>query len=398
MEGGMLPEWAEMEVGGSENFASKMSMGRGHALKLPAIDVSEVGAGGGSLVSVDRYGRLLVGPKSAGAVPGPVCYDQGGEQVTLTDALVILGYLNPRYLVGGEMLLNFEKASGAMLAQVAQPLAKDMAEAAHGIIQVAAVNMMAAVRSVSTNRGRDPRDFDLFAFGGTGPVLACDLARQLGIRRVIVPTNPGLFSAFGLLHSHIEYDYVQTFLGLAAKVVPQELEAAFQRIEDRARAALVADGYRADEIVVRRQADLQYTGQAYELKVPVTPGAPISEMVEAFEAAHERSYGHRSENGKVKLVSLRLLASVEDSEAQAAGAVEEKAANAKGTTDTPREREAYFGEEHGRSMTPILARADLSAQRRKGPLIVEEYDSTVVVPPGWTAGLDAHRSIVIEVE
>ncbi len=399
VEGGLVAKSSEMEVGGGENFASKMSMGRGHALKLPAIDVSEVGAGGGSLVSVDGYGRLLVGPKSAGAVPGPVCYDQGGEQITLTDALVVLGYLNPEYLVGGEMSLNFEKTARAMSEQVAQPLAKDLPEAAHGIVQVAAVNMMAAVRSVSTHRGRDPRDFDLFAFGGTGPVLASDLARQLGIRRVIVPTNPGLFSAFGLLHSSIEYDFVQTFLSPAAKVDPQELEAAYGRIEDRARADLVADGYRPEEIVVSRQADLQYAGQAYELKVPVTPGEPVSEMVEAFEAAHERSYGHRSENGQVKLVSLRIIASVETPpEAQTARPVEEKAANGTAVTGAPRQREAYFGEEHGSSPTPILARADLSARRRAGPVIVEEYDSTVVVPPGWAARLDPHRNVIIELE
>lgn len=398
VEDGLLTKSSEMEVGGGENFASKTAMGRGHALKLPAIDVSEVGAGGGSLVSVDRYRRLLVGPKSAGAVPGPVCYDLGGEQVTLTDALVILGYLNPRYLVGGEMLINFEKAARAMREQVAQPLAKDLPEAAHGIIQVATVNMMAAVRSVSTNRGRDPRDFDLFAFGGTGPVLASELAGQLGIRRVIVPTNPGLFSAFGLLHSNIEYDYVQTFLKLAAKVVPQELEAAFQRIEDRARTALVADGYRPEEIVARREADLQYAGQAYELKVPVTPGEPIGEMVEAFEAQHERSYGHRAENGRVNLVSLRLIASVEAPEGQTAWPVEEKSVDDRRATGAPKEREAYFGEEHGQLRTPVLARADLSAQRRKGPLIIEEYDSTVIVPPDWAARLDAHQNVVLEVE
>jgi N-methylhydantoinase A len=398
VEDGLLTKSSEMEVGGGENFASKTAMGRGHALKLPAIDVSEVGAGGGSLVSVDRYGRLLVGPKSAGAVPGPVCYDLGGEQVTLTDALVILGYLNPRYLVGGEMSLNFEKAERAMREQVAQPLAKELHEAAHGIIQVATVNMMAAVRSVSTNRGRDPRDFDLFAFGGTGPVLAAELAGQLGIRRVIVPTNPGLFSAFGLLHSNIEYDYVQTFLKLATEIVPEELEATFQRIEDRARTDLVADGYRPDEIVVRRQADLQYAGQAYELEVPVTPGEPVGEMVEAFETQHERSYGHRAENGKVKLVSLRIIASVESPEAQTAQPVDEKAPEDKRAPGAPTEREAYFGEEHGSSKTPVLARPDLSTQSRKGPLIIEEYDSTIVVPPDWKARLDAHRNVVLEVE
>jgi N-methylhydantoinase A len=331
-------------------------------------------------------------------VPGPVCYDLGGEQVTLTDALVLLGYLNPCYLVGGEMLINFEKATRAVREQVAQPLAKDLPEAAHGIIQVATVNMMAAVRSVSTNRGRDPRDFDLFAFGGTGPVLASELAGQLGIRRVIIPTNPGLFSAFGLLYSNIEYDYVQTFLKPAAKIVSQELEAAFQKIEDRAHTALVTDGYGPEEIVARRQVDLQYVGQAYELKVPVTSGQPISEIVEAFEAEHERNYGHRAENGQVKFVSLRVIASVETPEGQAAWPFGEKAIDNKRATGTPREREAYFGKKHGQLRTPVFARADMLVQRSKGPLIIEEYDSTIVVPPDWTARLDTHQNVILDLE
>jgi N-methylhydantoinase A len=398
VEEGEVAKSSEMEVGGGENFASKTAMGRGHALKLPAIDVSEVGAGGGSLVSVDRYGRLLVGPKSAGAVPGPVCYDLGGTQVTLTDALVVLGYLNPAYLVGGEMLISLGKASEAMCRQVAEPLGKGLVEAAHGIIQVATINMMAAVRSVSTNRGRDPRDFDLFAFGGTGPVLAADLARQLGMGRVVVPMHPGLFSAFGLLHSKNEYDYVQTFLRSAGKIDSTELEAAFQKIEDRACKTLTADGYCLNEIATRRQVDFQYVGQAYELKVLVKPGQPVSEMVEAFEVEHERNYGHRAANGEVKLVSLRVIASVETSSEQTAWAVTDPTANKIEESNLLLEREAYFGEEHGQLKTPVFVRAELSTNSRKGPLIIEEYDSTVIVPPDWSVRLDRQQNIVLECE
>lgn len=398
VENGVLTKSSEMEVGGGENYASKMAMGRGHALKLPAIDVSEVGAGGGSLVSVDKYGRLLVGPRSAGAVPGPVCYDIGGEQTTLTDALVILGYLNPQYLVGGEMSLNLGKATRAMEQQVAMPLNKRLHEAAHGILQVAAVNMMAAVRSVSTNRGRDPRDFELFAFGGTGPVLASELARQLGIKRIIVPTNPGLFSAFGLLHSNIEYDYVQTFLRRGMKISADELDEAYAMIEERARTALVTDGYRPDEIKLRRQADLQYAGQAFELKVAVIPGQAIADIIEAFEAQHERTYGHRAENGQVNLVSLRLIAEVADAESQAADAAAAPFGDSTAEGGQHRERDAYFGEHSGLLRTPVIARSDLSAQGRQGPLIVEEYDSTVVIPPDGTAHLDSYRNVVIDVE
>jgi len=392
---GAVTKSSEMEVGSGENFASKMSMGRGHALKLPAIDISEVGAGGGSLVSVDKYRRLLVGRRSAGAVPGPVCYGKGGEQTTLTDALVILGYLNPEYLVGGEMLLNLEKASQALKQQVAEPLGKSLEDAAHGIFEVAAVAMMAAVRSVSTNRGIDPRDFDFFAFGGTGPVVATELASQLGISRVIVPTNPGLFSAFGLLHSNIEYDYVQTFLRPGVVVTAQELEAVYRNIEERARAELADDGYAPNEIELHRLADLQYAGQAFELKVPVDPGETTDQIIEAFEVQHELAYGHRATTGQVNLVSLRLIASVANAGTHITAAQQGMRGEA---NIEARERKAFFGEQHGFHLTPVITRSDLAAQRRKGPLIVEEYDSTIVVPPGWWARLDGQQNVVIEAE
>jgi N-methylhydantoinase A len=392
---GAVTKSSEMEVGSGENFASKMSMGRGHALKLPAIDISEVGAGGGSLVSVDKYRRLLVGPRSAGAVPGPVCYGKGGEQTTLTDALVILGYLNPEYLVGGEMLLNLEKASQALKQQVAEPLGKSLEDAAHGIFEVAAVAMMAAVRSVSTNRGIDPRDFDFFAFGGTGPVVATELASQLGISRVIVPTNPGLFSAFGLLHSNIEYDYVQTFLRPGVVVTAQELEAVYRNIEERARAELADDGYAPNEIELHRLADLQYAGQAFELKVPVDPGETTDQIIEAFEVQHELAYGHRATTGQVNLVSLRLIASVANAGTHITAAQQGMRGEA---NIEARERKAFFGEQHGFHLTPVITRSDLAAQRCKGPLIVEEYDSTIVVPPGWWARLDGQQNVVIEAE
>lgn len=392
---GAVTKSSEMEVGSGENFASKMSMGRGHALKLPAIDISEVGAGGGSLVSVDKYGRLLVGPKSAGAVPGPVCYGKGGEQTTLTDALVILGYLNPEYLVGGEMLLNLDKASQALKEQVAEPLGKSLEDAAHGIFEVAAVAMMAAVRSVSTNRGIDPRDFDFFAFGGTGPVVATELASQLGISRVIVPTNPGLFSAFGLLHSNIEYDYVQTFLRPGVVVTAEELESAYGNIEARALAELADDGYAPNEIELHRLADLQYAGQAFELKVSVDRGNTNDQIIEAFEVQHELAYGHRAKDGKVNLVSLRLIASVVKAGSQITAA--QQGIHGEANVEA-RERKAFFGEQHGFHLTPVIARSDLAAQPRKGPLIVEEYDSTIVIPPGWWARLDDQQNVIIEVE
>ena len=399
VENGEVVKTSDFEVGAGINLSSKLAMGGGHALKLPVIDVSEIGAGGGSIVAVDRHGRLQVGPESAGAVPGPACYDIGGARATLTDTLVVLGYLNPDYLVGGEMKLCAEKARRALLEQVARPLGKDLLEAAHGVQVVAGATMMRAVKAVSTYRGRDPRDFDLFAFGGSGPVLATEVARQLGMRRVIVPPNPGLFSAFGLLLSNIEHEFVQTFFRRSTEVGGGELEAIYDALEAGAQAALEADGFEPDRRTITRQADLRYSGQAYELTVPVerngTGRIDVAGIVEAFGVEHLRTYGHRAEDEPVDLVSVRVIGEAEpfgprvlDPDAAVRGHGE------------PVHREAgravYFGSETGALDTPVVGRAELSIAPTAGPLIVEEYDATSVVPPDWSASLDAKGNIVIE--
>ena len=399
VEDGAVVKTSDFEVGAGINLSSKLAMGGGHALKLPVIDVSEIGAGGGSIVEVDRHGRLQVGPESAGAVPGPVCYDIGGERATLTDALVALGYLNPSYLVGGEMRLNAEKARRALLEQVARPLGRDLLDAAHGVQVVAGATMMRAVKAVSTYRGRDPREFDLFAFGGSGPVLATEVARQLGMRRVIVPPNPGLFSAFGLLLSNIEHEFVQTFFRRSTEVGVRELEAIYDALEAQAHAALEADGFQPDEMTITRQADLRYSGQAYELTVAVgrngTQGLDVADIVEAFGVEHQRTYGHRAEDEPVDLVSVRVIGEAEplgpralDPDAAVRGHREPE--------DRASERTVFFGPEHVSLDTPIIGRAELSAVQTAGPLIVEEYDATSVVPPEWRASRDPRGNIVME--
>ena len=398
VEDGAVVKTSDFEVGAGINLSSKLAMGGGHALKLPVVDVSEIGAGGGSIVAVDRHGRLQVGPESAGAVPGPACYDIGGERATLTDTLVVLGYLNPDYLVGGEMRLNAEKARRALLEQVARPLGKDLPEAAHGVQVVAGATMMRAVKAVSTYRGRDPRDFDLFAFGGSGPVLATEVARQLGMRRVIVPPNPGLFSAFGLLLSNIEHEFVQTFFRRSTEVGVGELEAMYDALEAQAHAALEADGFEPDQRTITRQADLRYSGQAYELTVPVgrngTAGLDVADIVEAFGAEHLRTYGHRAEDEPVDLVSVRVIG---EAEPLGPRALDPGAAlRGHGEPGDRAGRAVYFGPALGSVDTPVIARAQLPAVPTAGPLIVEEYDATCVVPPDWRASLDATGNIVIE--
>ena len=210
VEDGEVAKTTEFEVGAGINLSSKLAMGGGHALRLPVIDISEIGAGGGSIVSIDAGGLLHVGPRSAGAVPGPACYDAGGEEPTFTDALVALGYLNSEYLVGGDLPLNPRKAERVLTETVVERLGRGLHDAAFGIFQVAVASMVRAVKAVSTYRGRDPRDFALFAFGGNGPVVAAEIAKTLEMTRVLVPPHPGVFSACGLLLASIEHELSQS--------------------------------------------------------------------------------------------------------------------------------------------------------------------------------------------
>ena len=207
IERGEFSRALEYQVGGGIMTGSRLLTGAGYLLKVPAIDLAEVGAGGGSIVRIDAGGSMIVGPDSAGAVPGPVCYDTGGDEPTVTDASLILGHLNPDFLVGGALKLNAERARTMFAERIARPLGLSLEHAAYGAQRIASANMMRAIRAVSIERGRDPRDYALCAFGGNGPVFACTMAKELGMRRVLVPPSPGLFSAFGLLYAEVEHHY-----------------------------------------------------------------------------------------------------------------------------------------------------------------------------------------------
>ena len=220
VEHGEVMRAHEYAVGAGIMVGSRLLTGAGYILKVPAIDLAEVGAGGGSHIWIDAGGALQVGPESAGAVPGPVCYDAGGEVATITDANVILGYLNPKHLIGGALKLNAAKARAVFEAKVAKPMGLGIEVAAFGAHEIAASNMIRAIKAVSTERGRDPREFALFAFGGNGPLFACGMAASLGIGRVIVPPAPGLFSSFGLLYADVEHHYARTFRRLLRRRRP----------------------------------------------------------------------------------------------------------------------------------------------------------------------------------
>lgn len=395
VEAGHVARAAEYSVGAGIMVGSRLLTGAGYLLKVPAIDLAEVGAGGGSLVRVNAAGGVQVGPESAGALPGPVCYDQGGAEPTITDANVILGYLNPHHLVGGAVKLNAARAAEVFEQKVARPLGLDLARAAHGAHLIAASNMIRAIRAVSTERGRDPRGFALFAFGGNGPLFACGMAESLGMRRVVVPPSPGLFSSFGLLYADTEHHYARSFRRLTRTVDLAELNEAWTALVEQALAQLAAEGFSGSSAQVTRAAALHYHGQSFDLTVPVPDGpldtAALRALDEAFGVEHERTYGHRAgADEPVELVSIQVVGRG----LKANGALPEHTSAARSEATTP-PRRAYFGPETGWIDTPVLGRADLAAQRG-GPVIIEEYDATCFVLPGWHARLDDGGNIVIE--
>jgi N-methylhydantoinase A len=397
VEDGVVHRSGEYQVGGGIMHGSRLLTGAGYLVRVPAIDLAEVGAGGGSLVWLDAGGALQVGPRSAGAFPGPLCYDLGGIEPTVTDANVILGYVSPTALAGGAVKLNAARAREVFHAKVAAPLGLSLEEAAHGAHLIAASNMMRAIRAVSSERGRDPREFALFAFGGNGPVFAAGIARALEITRVIVPPAPGLFSAFGLLYSEIEHHYVRTWRRRARGLDPAALGDALTRMEAEARAQLALEGFAGAQARITRSADCRYAGQSFELTVPIPEGPPgpatVAALEDAFGREHERTYGHRAHADEpVEIVTLRVVGQ---------GIPDRPRPPARPSLDSGRSaaaihRRVYFGREVGWLDTPILVRADLAAPR-SGPVIVEEYDATCVIPPGAGAALDASGNIVMTV-
>ena len=397
IEAGEMLKTDEYEVGGGISLSSRLVKGGGYALKTPVIDISEVGAGGGSIVWLDKAGNLKVGPQSAGASPGPACYGAGGTVPTVTDANVVLGYLNPVALAGGVVPVDAERARSAIDEHIAGPLGRDPLVIAHGIHVLANASMMRAVKAVSTHRGRDPREFSLLAFGGSGGVHAVGLARALGIRRVIAPPAAGVFSALGLLLSDVGLIRKQAFLRRTDRIDAEEWERTFRELEARIRASI---GRAGETVTFRRFADLRYEGQAFELSVPVSgdsasPGMLIS-LARAFEEEHERTYGHRFPGTKaVETVSLGVNG-VARSETRAGPAAGLSWHERSPESPSRSVRPGYFGPESGSVETAVLPRSGLTSEPAAGPMVVEEYEGTIVVPPGATAWLDESGSVLID--
>lgn len=362
----------------------------GRPVRTPMVDVTTVGAGGGSIARVDEGGALRVGPRSAGADPGPACYGRGGTEPTVTDANLVLGYIGESTELGGELSLDAE-AAGDALADLADAAGlPDRVAAARGVYRVANASMARAIRSATVERGHDPRGFGLVAFGGAGPMHAAALAADLGIGTVVVPPACGVLSAYGLLAADEKHDAVRTHRVPVTEADPDAVDERYAALEREA----LADARDPETATVRRRADLRYAGQSFELTVDVGEPIDLEAVAERFHAAHEATYGYRMDD-PVDIVNLRVTATA----GRSAPALDHEAA---GDALTDR-REAHFGtgtesDADAVHETPVYAWSALSAGRTfEGPAVVEQAESTVVVPPAWTAAVGADGTLVLTV-
>jgi N-methylhydantoinase A len=358
----------------------------GYPVRTPVVDLVEIGAGGGSIAWVDSGGLLRVGPQSAGADPGPVCYGRGGTEPTVTDANVVLGRLDPGYFLGGELTLDVDGARRAIEERCAGPLGLDVTQAAYGIVEIANAAMVNALHLISVQRGYDPRDFVLVGFGGAGPVHANAIAREAEMPTLVVPPSPGVFSATGLLTTDLKRDAAVTVMRRLDELEQGELDEVFTRLEQAGAEELRREGVASDRIEFVRQLDVRYVGQSYELTVEA--GASL---LARFHAEHERTYGFAAPEEPVELVSVRLTT---------VGRIEKPPArvvDAAGPARPKGERPVYFAETDGFVDCPVYDRHALAAGANlAGPAVVEELDSTTLVHPGFDVRVDDRGNLVIE--
>jgi N-methylhydantoinase A len=380
---------------GAPLHKSEITVAR-HPLRTHAIDIATIGAGGGSIASVELGGVLKVGPRSAGAHPGPAAYGRGGSEPTLTDALVLLGHLNPAALLDGAMPIAAEKARAAVRARVAEPLGMPESEAAWGILRVLATNVMVAMRTITVERGYDPREFTLVPFGGMGPAIAGLIAAETGIGRILVPRDPGIFSAHGLLVTDVRHERSLTRVTAMDATSAAELEAVFAELERKALQELVEEGLASERLITRRQAAMRYRGQSYEVTVDLgslAQAGDIEDLIARFHAAHARRYGHMAQAEAVEVVNFQVTAIGMMPRPR----LERFARLADAQAKHRAKREAYFSGT-GAHDVPVWQRSDLgSGMHMEGPAIIEEKTSTIVLYPGQRAEVDEYLNIEISV-
>ncbi len=390
----------EYEVGAKGSAAIGRGRGSGYPITTPVIDLVEIGSGGGSIAWVDSGGVLRVGPQSAGAEPGAACYGRGGTEPTVTDANLVLGRLDPRYFLGGEMQLDPGAAARAIDERCARPLGISVVEAANGIVEIANAAMVNALSLISVQRGYDPREFVLVAFGGGGPLHACRLAAELEMPRVLIPPSPGVFSAMGLLVTDLKHEFSATHIRPTGEVVLEELASVFDDLVRRGRELLAREAISVDNMEFTRQMDIRYIGQSHAITITMDgveiSGQAVAAMVERFHEDHRRAYGHCAPGEPTELASVRLTATGRIRKPR----LRKLPGAANRSAPEPRtRRQVYFAEAGGFVDCPVYLRYGLdSGARLVGPAIVEEMDSATVVFPGFEAAVDEYGNLMISPE
>lgn len=393
IEDGQPTRTTEFEVARLRRF----QRGSGLLLKTPAVDLIEIGAGGGSIASIDELGLLAVGPESAGAAPGPACYGRGGDHPTVTDADLVLGYLNPANFLGGEMRLDVASARAALDQWVGRPLKMNTEDAARSVVEVVNDNMANAASVYAAEKGIDLRDFTLFAFGGAAPAHACDVARRLGVRSVVVPAAAGVLSALGCLVSPLSFDFVVGYMHELRTADWSRVNAMFADLERRGSALLAAAGI-SQGLSIVRAADMRYLGQRYEVTVPLPLGTlgedHFEEISTRFYDTYRRQFGREIRDVPIEAVQWRLTVSAPRPVIELQGGAERRAPE-KGR---PRRTRPVFFVEEGRYLDcNVYQRTDLTpGLRLDGPAIVEDRESTTVVPPSTRVDVDDLMHLVID--
>ncbi|MFQ5933437.1 MAG: hydantoinase/oxoprolinase family protein [Dehalococcoidia bacterium] len=386
LDQGQVTVTTEYEVGGEGSFR-RWLQGTGHPIKVPVVDLAEVSAGGGSIAWVDDGGGLRVGPHSAGASPGPACYGLGGEEPTVTDADVVLGYLDPEFLLGGKMAIDPDRAAKAIDERIGTRLNRGTVEAAQGVVDIVNSNMANAIRMISIERGHDPRDFTLVAFGGAGPVHAGRLAAELGITTIVVPPNPGAFSAMGLVCTDLKRDYVRTLYAPLDEDAVDRVRQGFAEMERNAEEMLARSGIQRERWDFSRSMDLRYEYQAYELTVSVEPSDlesnSLSKVAERFHHQHLTVYGHDAPSESVQIVNLRTSAIGRLSGSYITASVSSDGRS--GDEAIIGERDVFFPET-GLTRCKVYHREKLPVNVPvPSPAVIQEPSSTIVVYPNQNA-------------
>jgi N-methylhydantoinase A len=404
-----------MDMGGTSFDVTLVSGGKvtlstegeiaGYRIAKPMIDINTIGAGGGSIAWLDKGGMLKVGPVSAGSDPGPVCYDLGGDNPTVTDANLVLGYLNKDYFLGGEMTVDLDKAKGALKREIADPLGMEETEAAAGIFQIINQNMADATKVVSVQRGHDPREYCLVSAGGACSIHACKIAEEVGCRTVIVPRAASVFCALGMLESDIRLDNLRTFNAFLPGVDLKAFNETIREVEDKSLRELLQEGVERQRAQLLRFLDVRYLGQHHEVTIEFPHDCIIEEkhletITQTFHQAHERLYTYSTPESPLEIMNLRITAIAGT---PAVGRVEAGLETQAGTAEPldseqslKGSRPVYF--QGGFRDTPVYERSRLQpGMEFEGPAVIEERTTTVILHPGWSMKVDRYGNIVMEV-